>query len=196
MKPTKNKVFCKNCDRTKMLFETERKADNFIKFNSDEILEETGYSPQRSYFCLFCGGWHVTSLKEKFGLSKKEQLFEAIQQQQQKKVNQKELKIKESIHNENQEKLDNIRKDLENQIKEMGALQKEIFLNENISSLKKQIELFNASGADKEGLKTVRQTLEILYVLRKQNGFKKDNNKFDEAKEIEEWRLWFKKNGY
>ena len=49
MKPTKNKVFCKDCGRTKMLFETEKKAENFIKFNKEEIEAESGYGPQRSY---------------------------------------------------------------------------------------------------------------------------------------------------
>lgn len=61
MKPTKNKVFCLAIRRTKMVFEEERKALNFIKFNRDVILEETGYAPTRAYYCPFCLGWHVTS---------------------------------------------------------------------------------------------------------------------------------------
>ena len=61
MKPTKNKVFCLSIRRTKMVFEEERKALNFIKFNRDVILEETGYAPTRAYYCPFCLGWHVTS---------------------------------------------------------------------------------------------------------------------------------------
>lgn len=44
-----------------MLFETKSKADNFIKFNKDNILEENGYAPVRSYYCEFCCGYHVTS---------------------------------------------------------------------------------------------------------------------------------------
>lgn len=66
MKPTKNQIFCKDCGKTKMLFESEKKADTFIKFNSDNIRQENGYSPIRSYFCVFCAGWHVTSKKEFF----------------------------------------------------------------------------------------------------------------------------------
>ncbi len=46
MKPIKNKVFCKNCGRTKMLFDTEKKAENFIKFNKEEIETESGYGPK------------------------------------------------------------------------------------------------------------------------------------------------------
>lgn len=61
MKPTKNKHFCSGCGRYKMLFESEAKANNFIKFNGNEILEETGKAPVRSYYCEFCGGYHVTS---------------------------------------------------------------------------------------------------------------------------------------
>lgn len=44
-----------------MLFETESQARNFIKFNSQLILEEKGKAPVRCYYCTMCGGWHVTS---------------------------------------------------------------------------------------------------------------------------------------
>lgn len=61
MKPTKNQVFCLGCQKHKMLFESKSKADNFIKFNSGEILEENEKAPVRSYYCTLCIGWHVTS---------------------------------------------------------------------------------------------------------------------------------------
>lgn len=61
MKPTKNRVYCKDCGRVKMLFETQKKADTFLKFNSEDIEKESGYAPLRSYFCIVCNGWHVTS---------------------------------------------------------------------------------------------------------------------------------------
>lgn len=64
MKPTKNRVFCKDCGRLKMLFESEKKADTFIKFNSTEIEEESGFKPERSYYCVYCAGWHTTSQKD------------------------------------------------------------------------------------------------------------------------------------
>ena len=40
MKPSKNKVFCYDCGRNKMLFETEKKANTFLKFNADVIEED------------------------------------------------------------------------------------------------------------------------------------------------------------
>lgn len=61
MKPTKNLVFCAACKRLKMLFDTQAKADNFIRFNQKEIKKETGRAPVRSYYCSICCGYHVTS---------------------------------------------------------------------------------------------------------------------------------------
>lgn len=61
MKPIKNRIFCIECQRPKMLFESKSKAANFIKFNADEIKSESGVAPKRVYFCKSCGGWHVTS---------------------------------------------------------------------------------------------------------------------------------------
>lgn len=31
-----------------------------MKFNNEEIMEETGVAPQRAYYCAACGGWHLT----------------------------------------------------------------------------------------------------------------------------------------
>lgn len=61
MKPTKNRIFCYGCKKSKMLFPTKEKADNFIAYNKEEILNETGKAPVRSYFCELCAGYHVTS---------------------------------------------------------------------------------------------------------------------------------------
>ena len=61
MKPSKNKIFCVACQRPKMLYETQAKADNFIKFNRDLMLQEGKKPPVRSYYCEICGGYHVTS---------------------------------------------------------------------------------------------------------------------------------------
>lgn len=47
-----------------MLFETQKKADLFIKFNSDDVEQESKShkKPVRSYYCDVCCGWHVTSI--------------------------------------------------------------------------------------------------------------------------------------
>lgn len=63
MKP-KNRIYCRLCGRKKLLFESEKKALNFIKFNSDEIFHETGKRPTRAYYCEVCGGYHVTSFSQ------------------------------------------------------------------------------------------------------------------------------------
>lgn len=41
-----------------MLFEEEKKALNFIKFNSGEYEDRV---PVRAYYCHVCMGWHITS---------------------------------------------------------------------------------------------------------------------------------------
>jgi len=61
MKPKRNYVHCLASNKTKVLFESKSKADNFIKYNSQEILEENGKAPVRSYYCQVCVGYHVTS---------------------------------------------------------------------------------------------------------------------------------------
>ena len=64
MKPSK-RIYCRECGRSKLLFETEKKPLRFIKFNADEIEAETGRKPERAYYCECCGGWHTTSMKNK-----------------------------------------------------------------------------------------------------------------------------------
>ena len=60
MKPNRGRVFCRECHRQKLLFDSEKKAELFIKFNAEETAECNGYAPVRSYYCMCCGGWHVT----------------------------------------------------------------------------------------------------------------------------------------
>lgn len=58
MKPTKNRVWCPDCWRLKMLFKTRKKAINFIKWNKDEL--EYGGETLRAYYCRACCGWHIS----------------------------------------------------------------------------------------------------------------------------------------
>lgn len=64
MKPKNNRIFCIGCHHNKMLFATQAKADNFIKFNSKDIAAHSSKVPSRSYYCSFCCGWHVTSIDD------------------------------------------------------------------------------------------------------------------------------------
>lgn len=57
----KRQIYCPKARKCKLRFDEERQANNFIKYNSAEILATKGYAPVRSYFCYACGGWHVTS---------------------------------------------------------------------------------------------------------------------------------------
>ena len=153
MKPNKNIVYCTDCNRRKMLFETEKKADNFMKFNNDEIEEETGYSPERSYYCILCDGWHLTSKKGYVGLSQKEKLIEKYTQEKgiknvENQDRSEKIVISEMPDSSLLEKHENLnlkrereeikkkekedarekkRQDLENKIKEMPDSQKDDF---------------------------------------------------------------------
>lgn len=49
---------CPDCGRPKMQFESEAKADNFIRFNGDEVSKGRG---MRSYHCPACCCWHITT---------------------------------------------------------------------------------------------------------------------------------------
>ena len=50
---------CPECFKQKMLFDTQKQADNFIKWNGDDI--DTHGGELRSYYCQACGGWHISS---------------------------------------------------------------------------------------------------------------------------------------
>ena len=174
-------MFCRDCDRTKMLFETEKKANNFIKFNKLKIEIESGFSPERSYYCLFCGGWHLTSISEKIGLSKKEKMLEQFKKQETKNLS---FEDKQTF----------IIKQIESQIIGMEPHRKEHFFSENISVLEKRIELLcnSDSSNNKNKLKELRQNLNLLYIVRKRNGFQKKVDYLGELREkkMEEYRLW------
>ena len=53
MKPTKNRVYCRDCGRVKMLFETEKQADTFIRFNREELKSVQVTVLQEVIFVLF-----------------------------------------------------------------------------------------------------------------------------------------------
>ena len=210
MKPTKNRIYCKDCGRAKMLFETEKKAQTFIKFNREEIEAESGYGPQRSYFCLFCNGWHITSIKGEIGRSKNEERFEQYleEKKSRKQIENKRAREKKKAKNNepgeaiskptNEEVRIQVAQDFENAIQDMDTEQKEGFFSENIDRLKDQIHsLKNLEGdSDRDKLKLSRQELEILYVIRKKHGCYRPKNKIDRLREqeLELYRQWIEKS--
>jgi len=74
-----------------MLFESEKKANTFIKFNSEEIEENSGYSPLRSYFCISCSGWHVSSKLTFNKVSKTEKIIEKYEKEKEKRLIQRKI---------------------------------------------------------------------------------------------------------
>lgn len=95
MKP-KNRIYCRSCGRSKMLFETEKKALTFLKFNQDEILEENEVAPERAYYCESCMGWHVTHIKDgtEIELRMKKKITEFNELEKWRKEQSKEQKLK------------------------------------------------------------------------------------------------------
>ena len=76
MKP-KNRIYCPQCNRLKLQFESEAKALNFIRYNAEEIKEDAGYAPIRAYYCSACCAWHVTSREKHTGPYVKEPIDHA-----------------------------------------------------------------------------------------------------------------------
>lgn len=94
MRP-KNRVYCIAGGRSKMLFETEKKALTFIKFNKDEIEEETGYAPIRAYYCDVCFGWHVTHIPDGSKIEMQQQILQEYNDYKEKSAKMKAQQAKE-----------------------------------------------------------------------------------------------------
>ena len=173
-----------------MLFETEKKANLFIQFNKEEILEESGYSPQRSYFCIFCSGWHVTSIKEEIGATKLEFMYQ--QYIDQKKITPKNEPINfQSI----QQKLIS---DITSQANTLqDDEQKLAFFNTKIAELSQKINsLQSFEEVNPIELKHARHELHATYIVKK-SFFdpSKKNNVIINKRQTEEWRKWAEKQG-
>ena len=107
MKPTKNRVFCHDCGKVKMLFESEKAANTFMKFNSEEIAELNGHAPIRSYFCIACNGWHVTSHPEdeKYAVSRTERVINNYKRMKEERMKANELKNEKGNDKEKRKEL-------------------------------------------------------------------------------------------
>ena len=61
-KPKKNRVHCSLAQRSKMLFSTQEEAERFLEYNTKSLDGwRKGKVPLRAYYCVACGGWHVSS---------------------------------------------------------------------------------------------------------------------------------------
>lgn len=112
MKPTKNHVYCPASHKPKIMFATQKKADNFIKFNHDAILEESGIAPVRSYYCAVCCCWHVTS-------NPSQEAAERMDRRDQKKLSGiYESKSAEKVMNEHLLSMRQVQKQIESALEE------------------------------------------------------------------------------
>lgn len=181
MKPTKNRVYCVDAGKVKMLFSEQKQADNFIKFNAEEIKEESGYSPERSYYCTFCGGWHVTSKKGYTGISRKEQFFE------------------DSKAKNNSKSQEEIKRDFEAQMEGFSDTQKGVFVENIIETHVREVDSLLQGTKNESRLKELRQELNVLYKLRKPYKelayAEKERLKYAQQK-IDDWAEWAKAKGY
>ncbi|MFZ1322169.1 MAG: hypothetical protein WAT71_11495 [Ignavibacteria bacterium] len=157
MKPTKNKVYCKDCGRSKMVFESEKKANTFIMFNSEDIESESGYSPNRSYHCILCDGWHVTSRNDNLNIkSRTERVIELYTEKKElekEKGREKQL----AINKRKKEELNKIIETIEDEIKVLDVL-KDYGRKDNC------VEILNTAFAE---LDTVNKFIGIKKIFKK-----------------------------
>lgn len=221
LKPSKSKVYCADCGRSKMLFQTEKKAANFIRFNAEVIEAESGFCPQRTYFCMFCCGWHVTSklvpsgislmekhlgryFKEKEAKSAPKSVVQAVPQKaiapRIPTIRRKPAPPKEPQAPNFEELRAQRIQVLEDQVSAMEEAQKEKFFIEKILLLNAEIAaLSEATRMDaRRNLKELRHDLQNLHTVKNLHGFRYLNSRHEAVKEInrEGWRVWAAKSGY
>lgn len=121
MSKPKNRIMCPDCGRQKMLFESETKANNFIKWNKDEI----PYGDKlRAYFCSACCGWHISHQKfHKDMEGHTNKLIEAYHQQL-KKHSEHEYQLIEELYNRLVELDLHNREDIKNLLKQPEYLER------------------------------------------------------------------------
>lgn len=69
-----------------------------MKFNNDTIKNESGVNPIRSYFCISCCGYHLTSKEDRNVKSITEIILEEYNEMKRKKKERKiETKIKKKL---------------------------------------------------------------------------------------------------
>ena len=166
MRPTKNRIYCFDSGKNKMLFENEKKANLFIKFNSEEIVSESGHGPVRSYFCISCNGWHVTSKNDVRNIkSRTEKVLDLYYEN--KKRTAIENKQKSEIRKEKAQTLKNLLEKIESEIIELETANKNRVSNDSIDVLNNVYEeLENAKilGITGKKLKSIKDKLTTLSI--------------------------------
>lgn len=88
----RNRIMCPDCQKPKILFETERKANDFIRWNGDNLENQCG--KLRAYYCPACCGWHISHQKYRKSYdSRTDNLISAFDRQKKKRT-----KIDRLIH--------------------------------------------------------------------------------------------------
>ena len=159
MKPKKS-VYCKGANRPKIKFECQSAAENFIKFNSSEILMQSGKTPIRAYYCRWCVGWH-TSSSNYAGVYENDKMFDSLTT-----IEKVGKPIVESP------KVIEIRKE----ISEFTIEQKREYFERRISEMKMSLET-----------KEQRIELDVLYSERAKAGLKPDKAIKDPFEGYEQW---------
>ena len=107
-----------------MLFETERKANDFIKWNGDNLDVAEGCE-LRAYYCPSCCGWHITHQRHRRGYDRNtDRLIDAFNKSKGNKM--KKIEIREAVSK-------NVLKDYlttyfaENGINDSGRIRKAVY---------------------------------------------------------------------
>jgi hypothetical protein len=184
------------------LFDSDKKAETFIKFNKDEILAEGGYRPQRAYFCSFCGGWHVTSIQEEIPKTKREEMLENLIKLREKEKFQKEVnKAKRNngkgttsgLKAESEEFFQKVTHELD----ALNVQQRTDMVLGKIQELKDQIQKLAGPNepVNHDELKRLRIDLELWCVAKKQYHIKELKPAKNNIN-TKEWEEWMNKHGY
>ncbi len=134
-----------------------------MKFNREEIEAESGYGPQRTYFCSFCGGGHTTSRSEKSGISKTQHIVKQY-------TKNKKRTIEAKAKNEKLIKI--INNYLYRRTKKLDLSQKSIFFSENIKILNAEITNIEDSSSVEEYENKRRSRLILSVMLSLENELK------------------------
>jgi len=203
MKPTKNKFYCKDSGQSKMLFETEKKANNFIKFNSDEIEAETGYKPVRSYYCMYCDGWHVTSQAE-FDAgkwSRTERVINLYRQDQEKIAIERE---KEKAERKKATEIAKIKAKEKEKIEKEKVTKNQKIKTDILGNIEKTIKTLKTNGKRADYIEVLNRAFEELNIAKQILGSSKKQkqienqlnilrHRFRKKMEQLQYKEWFEK---